>query len=885
MKAASLRGVGVILLLFAAPVLAQEITGNLEGRIQDEAGKPVPFANVTVSGPNLQGTRGVMSTSEGYFGVFKLPAGSYTVNISHVSYQIVTFENVVVPLGKTVSLGKIQLTTRVFEAPKVVVTERRPLIDPTTTTIGSNLIREDFEVLPIERNYRSLPALLPLANESYLGDEVNFAGATGLENRYFVDGVDVTDPFRGTTGMNLPYNFIREIEVRTGAYEAEYRSSLGGIVNVVTRTGGNKFYGQAFGFFANNRFAGDPRYGAYEPATGDFAQYDVGLTVGGPIVRDKLWFFAAYNPTVEREDVQIPGLEFYQDKNVTHIFAGKLSWRISKKANLDLTISGDPNKREGVGITFGSWGIPVALENPDPYLADIETGSVTASLISNYFVSDRVLFEFSLSAIARKDKYQPATSRGMSEALFVDEETGIWSGGYPERFDYLSIQTTAWIHGSLLLGRHRFKAGIEYRNNSLDSDEYAWAFYRYSDTDFYEWITWGEGTVQNRIPSLFVQDSWRIFDKLRFNLGFRWDGQYLIDVNGDVAQKILDQYQPRAGIIFQPGDGRSHKLFGSFGRFYQELATWLSRRVHGNSKTRSMFYDHDPRVDPSGGILVTEGGGIHPEVENLEGQHYDEFTLGYERQIRKHVKLGVTGVYRNLRQGIHSGHDENGDLVYGNPGEGKMSAYPKFTRDYRSLVLTLERWGARSFNFIASYVLSETKGNYPGLFISDFNYPFPNFNGAFGWPENLINGTGLLPNDRTHVLKLCGSYRFGFRLTVGTSFLWANGTPLSTFEGSSKGPFRGLNFAEERGSSGRTPTIWDLGFRVAFDLVSPQRSSWQARLIADVFHLGSERDPVNFDQVKYFGGDDPQSNPNPTYGLATRYQPPTTMRLGLEVSF
>jgi hypothetical protein len=318
------------LALFIGATHAQQVTGNLEGRILEVQGQPLAETNITVTGPSLQGTRGSTSDKRGYFRILALPAGSYTAKISLLGYQAVTYDNVPIRLGKTTFLGEIRLQSQAIEMPAITVSGAKPLIDPVSTTTGANLAAETYEVLPIQRNYRSITTLLPHANESFLGDEVNFGGATGLENKYYIDGTDVTDPWRGITGTNLPYNFIKQIEVKTGGYEAEYRSALGGVVNAITHSGGNEFHGQVFGFFANNRFAGEPRLGALEPNQGGFAQYDVGLSLGGPIIRDKLWFFTAYNPTVEREEVEIPGAGFYDDHSTTHIFAGKLSWRASK---------------------------------------------------------------------------------------------------------------------------------------------------------------------------------------------------------------------------------------------------------------------------------------------------------------------------------------------------------------------------------------------------------------------------------------------------------------------------------------------------------------------------------------------------------------------------
>ena len=334
------------------------------------------------------------------------------------------------------------------------------------------------------RDYRSLTSLLPHAVQDPFGTEANFAGSSGLENRYFVDGVETTDPYTGLTGMRLPYNFIREIEVKTGGYEAEYRSSLGGIVNVITSSGGNEFSGQAFGFFTNNRFSGDPRVGSLEPPSGDFSQYDIGVSLGGPIVRDRLWFFAAYNPAWEREEVELTGQGFFLDKNITQTFAGKLTWQASRKTNFVLTVLGDPSERHSVGDAIGLL-VPYIGLNPDPYLDIIQRGGLNLNLKGTHFFSDRFMMEASVSWINRKDRHLPATEIGRNERAFIDAEAGTISGGSPGWNENLSTEITFNLKGIWTTGRHTLKAGMEYRINKLDSYQDYSTITRYGD-DFFQ---------------------------------------------------------------------------------------------------------------------------------------------------------------------------------------------------------------------------------------------------------------------------------------------------------------------------------------------------------------------------------------------------------------
>ncbi len=881
----------VILLLITTSVIAQEITGNIEGYVYDLDGNPIQFANVVVSSPDLQGNRGVMTTSEGYLGVFKLPSGVYTVTISHISYTTLKVERVVVALGKTTTLKNLAMSTQVHEAEEIVVTDTRPLVDETSTEIGSNLTAKEFGDLPLDRDYRNISTLLPMANQSFLGDNVNFSGATGMENRYYVDGVDVTDPGRGLTGTNLPYNFVRELEVKFGGYQAEYRSSLGGILNVVTYSGTNEFRGQVFGFFTNNDFAGERKLGAIEPETGDFSIYDVGATVNGPIVRDRLWFNLAYNPRLKEGHIEVPGTGLQYARTEEHIFAGKFTWRATPKSSVALTVFGDPSTHRSVNQTYlvHSFGTPLEYENPDPALGNLELGGVNGSLLADYFASDNLLFDLFTSVVTRRDNWQPYTQLGQDQASWVDAATGILSGGYPDRTDNQSTQYTADVNATILSGAHTVKTGVGFRNNSFEFDIVSASGTEFSDSSFQVFEAKLFGTVQNRIPSVYLQDSWRATDRLRLNLGIRWEAQFLIDTNGEVAQSITDQWQPRLGFVYQPGTPGTQKVFGSYGRFYHEFSTFLSTLWHTNNQVFTFWYYSE---DPRSGTAVPDSvdafpAGIHPEVAGMKGQYYDEFSVGYERQVAKHAKVGVTGLYRMLGAGVEDGFSsEAGDFTYDNPGSRLLAEFPEMKRNYKALVLTVERAGAEHLSLLASYVLSNNEGNYPGLYNSELGIPFPNSNASYDFLENMIDSDGDLPNDRRHALKASAAWRFNMGFTAGTTLFWLSGTPLNEFVGSSAGsPY--YNFGVPRGTAGRTSSIWDLNFRFMYDLGHAFNSKVRPRLLIDLFHVGTTREAVNFDQVKNFNqdGSGNQIDPNPAFGLATKYQPPTAMRLGLEIDF
>ena len=893
-----------ILVLCAAQLWSQETTGNLEGWILGTDNKPVPDVSISAYSPSLQGLRGAASNKDGYFRVIALPVGNYTVEVSHLAYTEITYQNVKIRLGKTTTLGEIELQSKTLEMPPLTVTADRPIIDPTTTTTGLNIERERIETLPVDRDYYSVMALAPQANTSFYGDQVNISGGTGMENAYYIDGVNVTDPSTAFSGTSLPYNFIREIEVKTGGYEAEYGSALGGVVNIITQSGSNRLSGNFFGFFTNNRFTGERRAGVISSNVEGFASYDFGGSLGGPLIRDKLWYFLAYNPQFRTEDIVIPGLGSYQDKFLSHIFAGKLTWRISDKTNLTFNVAGDPNRHDIVGESpLGE--IPVSqsiIENEDAILGLHEGGGYNYSLNFKSMITNKFLLEGNLAHFVNRNNFRGATERGRSEPLFIDLETGTYSGGMGIISDSEPIRTSSDIKSTFLLGRHAFKTGINYEDNS--TEEYTREIgpgidgphtiggigfiFRTNDSLYEAWTGLWKSKVHNRIPAIFIQDDWQVTPQFLLKAGLRWSGEYLIGSDGKLAQKINDEFQPRVGFVFQPGRLGSQKLYGSYGRFYEKIPNLFSSIIHVTSQSYILEFDHNPLDNPTDGDTLLNGSSsIAEEIKGLKGQYSDEFTLGYEREIIKRMWMGIQGTYRYLGQVIEDAYNPDLDqYVIGNPGHGNLSFVPKRKRTYTALVLSFRMSTQTGMDLYAAYTLSRLYGNYAGLYDQDAGQILPNASPNADLAEQESNSTGLLPNDRTHTFKLWGSYRFNFGLNVGSILIWQSGSPLNNF-GATFGGFPFYAFLDKRGSVGRMPDLWDLSVRFSYNLAMFSTSYLTPKLTLDLLHIGSPQRAVDFDQVHYFAVDDNgnQTDENPNYLSPVQFQSPFTFRLGLEVSF
>jgi len=882
----------ILLLLLPGSAWSQQTTGRIEGYIRDGEGRPVEAAAITVTSPDLQGQRTSASLTDGYFVIEALPIGVYELRIAPPGFDEFVQTGIAVRLGQTASLGFVYVGLRVHEIATITVTAKPSTVNPDETTVGGNLIAEEFSELPLGRGYRDLAALLPHVQESQFGqfgNELNFAGGTGYENKWFVDGADVSDPMFSNQGAELPYNFVRAVQVRVGGYQAEYRGAVGGVVDVITRRGSDTLRGEVFGYFLNDKTAGSAQVGIHDPEKGGFARWDVGGGLSGPITRDRLWYFLAYNPAVDGQEIDIAGLGLLNEKSTTHRFAARLDWRANDSNDFALSVVGNPNRREGPAPFIS--GTPSAFASTSSVLTIGELGVVSTTLKGFHYLSDAALLESNVSAVWSRNNWLPATEQGANEVFFYDHETDVISGGtwgtaYAKGFDF-----TAGLKGTWQLSAHTLKAGAEYRRYNMDSDYGGNQLERFYNPDtaeetYVQAIFYADGNVANRTPAAFVQDSWRLGNRLRLNLGLRWNGQYLVDSQGEVAVRITDQWQPRIGATYLLGAERRGKLFGSVGRYYQDLSLYAaSSLLVEDSGTMVTMYDHDPRQDPSGGTVVYDGDDVL--IDPLRGQYYDEATLGYERQIGRRGRFTVRGIYRELGNAIEDAWSESeATKVWGNPGRGRISEYPNPSRNYSALEFTYQLSGAERFNVLTTYVLSRNRGNMTGLSAIEYGGGAPNLSRQWDVLESTIDGHGLLPNDRTHVLKLAGSWRAGYGLTVGGNVSWIRGTPLNELGAAAVDPTY-HTFIVPRGTAGRLPDIWDLSLRLSYDFGYWSGHDRGARILVDLLHIGSQQEVTNTDQKHYLLQDDDsnQNAPNPTYSMQTNYQPPFAVRLGAQLYF
>jgi hypothetical protein len=521
--------------IFAFGAFAQELTGSIEGSITDPTGAVVPGVEVTIqsreSAVGGTGTTGfrrtVTADNSGFFRVQQVPPGFYTVTTATAAgFGTATINNVEVVLGKATPV-RIALTAG-GQNVVVDVTADALAIDPTDSKIQTNITARTAELLPKGTGFTSLLTVAPAVRNEPLSGGFQIDGASGSENTFIIDGQEVTNFRTGTlnSNNNIPFQFVQEVQVKSSGFEAEFGGATGGVINVVTRGGNNQFRGEFGADFIVPDFQGNPRpflrqtnftggtISEYVPVArdggADFFPY---ATLGGPIIKDKAWFFGSYAPQYFNTDRTIS--LYGSDLNpATRQFVSTNTYRVQQKnefafgridlqpwSQLRLTgtylwnpihILGNPPAQSPFGsipaITFPGRGLVSGPELSNfqggRQSSNNTTGSITWTPTDRLVVSARGGYSFlneklgnyGIPSVAGQTRYltqfcdpgvtAPATFNACGTQNFP---------GFSELLFDVSRRRTFDADVSYLvsnfIGRHQFKGGVQWNgiSNSIAS--------------------------------------------------------------------------------------------------------------------------------------------------------------------------------------------------------------------------------------------------------------------------------------------------------------------------------------------------------------------------------------------------------------------------------
>ena len=434
--------VGVILM--AKISLLAGTTGILEGFVRDKTtGKPLPGANVIVA----QTRQGAASSATGYFRVSNLPAGTYEVRVSLIGYQTISFRNIIIQPDLTTRLN-VNLTETAIELEELEVRAERPLIQRDITGTTHQVEQEKIEKLPVDKFQEAVGLQAGTTIEG------NIRGGKTREVAYLVDGLAVQDLVRGGLGIELPKSAIEQISIKTGGFDAEYGNALSGVVNVITRRGGNEHE-----YFV--RADKDHLFGGKQTSKTNEAEF----FVAGPIRRDKLHYFWANNGSLS-------GTRWWQD--FEHFFDSPIRKELSGVARLDYLIA--TTKRLSVQALYSrqdwrdyefSWrfnlaGLPLRRQN-----------AYRATLTWSHSLSKNIFYMVNLSQSLIHSRIGAGDPSGANLSpyqydpflQYIVSGNRLWAG---ENFQRLYTMKTDFT--ALLPPRHSLKAGAEFNYYDIDAE-------------------------------------------------------------------------------------------------------------------------------------------------------------------------------------------------------------------------------------------------------------------------------------------------------------------------------------------------------------------------------------------------------------------------------
>jgi hypothetical protein len=651
---------------------AQEQSGEIIGTVLLEDGSAIPGVSVEITGDKLIGNKLSVTNENGAYRLLGIPTGNYTVTFSLEGFKTIKRKGIRVDLGKTFKLDVIMQTGALRE--EVVVTGQIPVVDVRKSATAVNITKEAFSKLPkSSRNFLSIATQQAGINyerefdnssgedgfSTETGTSISFDGASASENTFFIDGMNTTTMEGGVSGNNLSTDFIEEVQVKSSGYAAEYGGSMGGVINVITRSGGNEYHGDLTMYYDSDWLRGAPRdvlkldnidntlseYSDY--STDKWNRYEPGLSLGGYIIKDKLWFFASFMPQfrtrtrvgVFNDAPEMDGTEF-PFKDTRYNGSAKITAALGR--NLRLSLSGNLNIRQ----TRHDLPSQDGSSNPDDRNLEAwenygwDYPGANAAMNLDYSIGNsgfltvfggfyRTNSYFGGEAVAPIPRLRMAYSNYDVPGMPEDLKRGrywanvSWASLKESTKDItrkLSAKSDLTLYFNAA-GEHVVKMGFGWNQVFMDKIEDAinteyWYFYWKQPDGTNAIYTTGDGTVHNTTYgyaralgpygtiadltsdrfSFYIQDAWTIGDKLTINYGVRFEKEDMPSMDDNHPQAAFtfgwgDKIAPRIGFAYDvKGDGNT-KVFGSFGLYYDVMKLDMTVGSFGGLKWEDSWYD------------------------------------------------------------------------------------------------------------------------------------------------------------------------------------------------------------------------------------------------------------------------------------------------------
>ena len=826
-----LGGLVVILAfgLVAAPVAGQVQTGSILVRALDEQGAVLPGVAVTVSSPALVAGQTTGTTdASGVFRFISLPPGVYSATLELLGFQTIVRENIVVSVGQTTP---IDLTLRVESVSETItVTGESPIVDTTSANVNVTLNQQLLQATPAGRDIWSLveykvPGLISSrpdvgGSSGGLQGAMVARGTPNSQNAQFLNGVNVGDPAAvGYAGYYYDYDSFEEVQVSTGAQDITVPSS-GVFLNMVTKSGTDAYRGKASYFWQGDstqsrNVGSDLQALGFKPETNsvDFVS-DLGVQIGGPIIANKLRFFAAFRDW--RVHVNVPAANSEQVLDETNMTSGlgNVSWQVSDNNRITGFYTRQyykkPNRFLGSSALFTS----ESNSNEDDVF-DIVQG-LWNSVISNRFFMD--------ARVSYNKIFFPLYYNGTDQTI-LDLSTSIRERNElsEQIFIRKRLQASATFNYYLeqaLGGRHEFRFGVDYAHMPTSTEVHRWdnvALTYRSATNTPVAVTLYNTPVQSKanvdVLALFLQDTYSV-KRLSVTGGLRFErveaylpaqssppSQWFPEINRSFDEvrdsPLWHTVGPRFNAVYDVDGGRT-ALKLSASRYYYMISTGTANAINPNFSVSRQYAWNDANGDlryqagEETGVPVQAGGLTTSFDPDFRRPFTNEVTAGVDRELIPNLKLSAVFTYRSERYPqaslntaapldtwvLISRADPGPDGLAGTADDSTYSYYnrtlpgsqtlitndPTSKQTYKGIEITATKRFSQKWQMLGGYTYS--KSEIRGQSVSTS-------------PNAFLNTQGVIFNDRPHQLKVSGSYMLPYDISLGANYRYQSGPPTS----------------------------------------------------------------------------------------------------------
>jgi len=647
----------------ATTAIAQEQRGSIEGIVRDSSGGVLPGVTIEARSPSMAGVQATVTDTNGLYRFPALPPGRYEVTAALQGFQPARSADVRLELGQVL---KIDLAMQVGGVrANVDVVAESPLIDVKQNAAGANVQAEVIERIPKGRDFPGLVTSAPGITSESRNRGIQIDGASGADNRFLVDGVDTTNLLNGTSGKSVPPDFVQEVQAKASGYAAEYRASLGGVISAVTKSGSNRYHGSAGIYFTNDALQGDVRQTLRLKPTNtseaeyvttpldDYSSPEPLAEFGGPILEDRLWFFAGYDHSwtdrtrTVRFSAAGPEVSFSQ-KPINRLFSYNVSGQLTKnlRGRFASAIQRDrggyalPNSGPGGLSTSNPLQFPAVVRRDasnDSYSGVLDWVLDThtyVNLTTTRFKVDQ--HDVGTFSAALRHVFQgttnicnPGAAPGSAGCRFPEIPSNLQQvSGFSD-----NPSSSQFVRGGLSRfnfnadvtryetwhGQHTVKGGFQIERIVDDtlSGEQAPTVQLFWDQSYVlndgrtmrgtygyynvvRFVT--RGDIRTNNVGLFVQDAWTLNRRLTLNLGIRTENEdvpsYRPD-NAGVHFTFNDKIAPRAGFAYDVNGDSQWKVYGSWGVFYDLMKLTIGRVMFGGDTWVNYYYTLDSFNWPS----------------------------------------------------------------------------------------------------------------------------------------------------------------------------------------------------------------------------------------------------------------------------------------------